>query len=984
MNQRRQLFLIVMMCASGALHASPQLFSFVLPWNDSSNSAISLGGLNAAPAGTQGFVGVDANGHLATTAGRMRFWGVNTCFGADFPQNADADAVAARMAKFGINIVRFHHMDMYAAQNGIWSGTSPDRTLSPAQLDKLDYFINALKRHGIYADLNLCVSRPFNRGSDLPAAIDSVSDWKIRAALGFFDSQILSLQKQYAQALLTHVNPYTGNAYINEPAVAFIEINNENGLLQQYLSGQIDAIPGYYKNELTTQWNAWLLARYTTNAALVSAWNILSAPTGSEMITNGNSSNAAAASWNLEQHNGAAASISVTNDAPGGGRALRIDVTATGSEGWYVQCNQGSLALDKSKPYILSFLVKADMARAITATIGMAHDPWSDLGYSMTANCTTAWQQFCDTFNVTASDANGRLNFSNMATHTGTIWLSDISLKIGGTVGLYAGENLDNKTIPYFPYQNGPARTTEARHDWYGFLTVTEKNYWVAMRDYIKTTLGARSIVFGTIMGCSTPNILSAFDVFDTHAYWQHPDFPGVAWSSTDWRMNNSAMVNHQTDNTFLSLAPKRVLGRPHCVTEYNHPAPNTFQAECFLFLATYASLQDWDAVFAFDYNSSLNSWNRQMATGYFDIDQNPVKMASLIPAANAFRRADIAPALQQVVAPISKETELEQLFTTWAWKLVDATSAGVNAAVALQHRIAIALDGQSVPADALPVTTAAPTGGAITSDTREIVWDASTAGKGFITVDTRKTKFVYGYCGGRTVTLSGFTIAPADSGQNGFSVLALSVMKGDSFGNASQILLTALGTQQNTGQLWYQYPSTALSFPPAEDVSITSRDQWGSAPSLCEGISGTVTLPYAPSAVQVWALTATGARGTALPVSASSGSAQFTIAPASQALWYELAVTGPPISVQNNGIHQGIASSVTIAVTGKGLHLRIPSAQPTMVRFFTATGVLARQKCIEGKASTCTIPFNGLRAGCYMISVSTAAKTQVIRHIIY
>jgi hypothetical protein len=69
-------------------------------------------------AGGAGFVTVK-DGHLFAGEKRLRIFGVNTCFAASFPDKEMAPKVAARMAKFGINCVRFHHMDMFSAPMGI-------------------------------------------------------------------------------------------------------------------------------------------------------------------------------------------------------------------------------------------------------------------------------------------------------------------------------------------------------------------------------------------------------------------------------------------------------------------------------------------------------------------------------------------------------------------------------------------------------------------------------------------------------------------------------------------------------------------------------------------------------------------------------------------------------------------------------------------------------------------------------------------------
>ena len=329
MNRRPRVFrpfvffalALVFSCATagGPAPAAPErFFDFVMPWDDAAPSAVSLRGLSAAPAGGQGFVTATSEGHLRVSSGRIRFWGVNLAFGANFPEKDQAPAIAARMSKYGINLVRFHHMDNRAAPDGWWKTINPDRELDPEQLDNLDFFIAELKKKGIYADLNLLVSRPFRRGSDLPADIEKVTDWKRRATLGFFDDQLLSLQKTLARDLLTHRNPYTGHRYIDEPAVAFIEINNENGLAHSFLSGDLDDLPAFYAAELRKQWNAWLAGRYRDQAALERAWRARLVAPGRSILLNGDFSSGSGGGWNMENHGTARSTADVDGDGPAG------------------------------------------------------------------------------------------------------------------------------------------------------------------------------------------------------------------------------------------------------------------------------------------------------------------------------------------------------------------------------------------------------------------------------------------------------------------------------------------------------------------------------------------------------------------------------------------------------------------------------------------------------------------------------------------
>ncbi|MBP7791629.1 MAG: CIA30 family protein [Candidatus Goldbacteria bacterium] len=893
---------------------SGTVFPFVLPWNDSTNNAVDLSLIVYRNINAEGFVRATSDGHFTVNSGRIKFWGTNTTFGGNFPSKSNALQAAARLAKYGFNAVRFHHMDMY----DIWTGTNPDRTISPAKLDLLDYFIFQLKQKGIYADINLVVSRPFNRGTDLPADIDLITDWKVRDALGFFDPQTRQLQKDYARDLLTHYNPYTGNSYVNEPAVAFIEINNENGLTQAFLSSQLDGLPPYYYNLLNTQWNNWLKNKYQTQQALETGWGVLNQPPGSEILTNGRFTTGNTTPWVAEFHDTATGSAVVeTGTGPGGLNCARINVTTAGSQGWHVQFNQPNLSVTAGVPYTITFYAKADTNRTIDLSLMMAHDPWSNLGFSTQINLTNAWQVFTFTFSPNASDTNARINFGSMGLAAGgSFYFTDVSLRQGGLIGLKSGENLYTTGIDNFKNQGDTVRTTEGRKDWFRFLQETESNYWIDMRDYIRNTLGAHALIFGTIIGCSTPNVQSVYDAIDTHAYWQHPEFPGQPWSSTDWYVRNNPMVNNQAGSTVAGLGLKSVLNKPHLVTEYNHPHPNSYEAESMFFLSTYGSLQGWDAVFEFDYNGS-DDWNLQKIDGYFAVNQNMVKMASMIPAALAFHRGDISEGVNTVVIPIDREREIQELLSTWAWWLVDGAKAGENPKTSLIHKVRMAVEGQSIPPGSISPGTTNVSENVMTSDTGEIVWDASDASAGYVKVDTPKTKFVYGFQNGRTYYLSGVTITPGATLADGFSAIAVTILDGDSFLSAQKILITALGTQYNTNAQFYQYPDTLISFPPLMGINVTLRDKWGTSPVMVEGIPGTVILPCSYADVSSWALDTTGARKTAVPVTNNGGFASISIGPSYQTLWYEVVVSHPEYTATATGTNTPVCSpTATVTIT--------------------------------------------------------------------
>lgn len=259
-----------------ATPAEVPMVPFVVDWSADVTAAplADVSFLLHAPAGKEGFIGV-RNGHLALPDGsRFRIWGINATMQAGLPAKAEAPLVAASLARRGLNCVRFHFLDRLAPTGLIDASRDDTRRLDPQQLDRLDFFIAELQRHGIYANLNLNVGRTYKAG-------DGVRDFELLGfpkGLTYFNERLIELQQEYARELLTHVNPYTGHAYSAEPAVAIVEFVNENSLVEAWFSNRLlgnqtnkpsgtwNDIPPSYAAELTVQYNTWLAKRLPPEA----------------------------------------------------------------------------------------------------------------------------------------------------------------------------------------------------------------------------------------------------------------------------------------------------------------------------------------------------------------------------------------------------------------------------------------------------------------------------------------------------------------------------------------------------------------------------------------------------------------------------------------------------------------------------------------------------------------------------------------------
>ena len=231
---------------------------YVMNHRAATSSPADLLFLHDAPAGKDGFIRIQG-GHLVKPNGqRIRFWGVHLTDWSrgsiELPPKEDTPMWAATLARFGVNIVRLHFLDL-AAPRGIVDNSKDDsRSFDPQQLDRLDFLVWELKKRGIYMDLNLNVGRSYKAGDGV-AGFDQIQWGK---GLTLFDARLIELEKEYAKQLLTHVNPYTKTEYRNEPAIAMVEIVNENALYLGFSSRVT-----FYEDELTRLYNDWLHKKLT-------------------------------------------------------------------------------------------------------------------------------------------------------------------------------------------------------------------------------------------------------------------------------------------------------------------------------------------------------------------------------------------------------------------------------------------------------------------------------------------------------------------------------------------------------------------------------------------------------------------------------------------------------------------------------------------------------------------------------------------------
>lgn len=854
---------LVLPSMAGVTADEPAPFPFVISY-EAPDNVTNVSSWLPKPAGGNGFVR-PLNGHLATDAGPIRLWATNLCFEACFPSHEDAEKVAARMARIGINCVRMHHMDA----RSIWGKSENKTIIDPEQLEKLDYLIYQLKQHGTYTDLNLHVSRTLGDKEGFPHADQRP---KYDKGIGNFEPRMIEMQKKYARDLLAHVNPYTKTSYCNEPAVAMVEISNEDALFDIWNRGDLDNLPEPYATTYRGLWNKWLVKKYGTTDHLKKAWNAEASPLGDELLSDPKFEQPMGKAWSLQTDRQAKVDVSTTKDGPDGQPALRLKIEQMGAQAWVPQLWHAKLAVKKDRPYTLSGFVRTNDSRKLGVNCMMNHEPWQRVGLSSRIEAGAEWTPFRLTFVAQADDDNVRVTFSEF--QPGVYELANVSFRSGGIVGLEAGQKIENASVPVVT-RSSINLTQTARNDFVDFMWDTEHDYWLGMYHFLKDELKVKSPVSGTQLNYGPATIQAELDYLDAHSYFHHPSFPGRPWDSKNWFVRNLALVNSADGGTLTRLAARRIAGMPYTVSEYNHPAPNSYAAEGLPMIAAFGRFQKWDGIFSFTYSHSQD-FEPQRLSGFFDIKGDPAKLAHHIAASALFLRGDVDQARETILTGMSPQVERDLLHETMNARSLTAESVGLSLTEAMRH--AIALDVESDTGYESKPESETPT--QITSDTGQLRWDFSQPEAGFFIADTPKTKVFTGFGRGRTFNL-GDVLLKLGKTKRDWATITMTNIDGADLGSPGRILLAATGDVQNTGAK-------------LEDLGggrVTLSNQWGEAPILCEGIDAALALPVDSKKVKFYALDESGNRKASIPVRNRSGRTILEIGPDYKTLWYEIEI---------------------------------------------------------------------------------------------
>lgn len=359
------------------------------------------------------------------------------------------------------------------------------------------------------------------------------------------------------------------------------------------------------------------------------------------------------------------------------------------------------------------------------------------------------------------------------------------------------------------------------------FYAHVETSYFEDMRGYLQKTLGVKVPIITTndhtyfISGLPLLRSTSKFAAQDAHSYWQHPAIYG---------RRATPMVDDPLHSMVVKLARTTMLGKPFTVSEINEPFPNDYGGELIPIIASYAAFQDWDGVFFYSFEPKLNGQWRAEIGDYFDIAQDPVKIAQMPLGALTFLRHDVQAARQTIARTYSTAEVNESARAPADTKPYWTPDFPVGLPLVHGSRVRC-LD--CAPMGKLP----SPQGENLVSDTGELRWHASGEHTGFLTTQSARTEIITGFTasalrkGGKTTHIQTDIV-------NEFATVGLSALDSKPLSVSDKMMLVATGFSRNSGSVW--------------DSRHAMMSKWGSAPTMIEPVTGWVMLKNLEGAVQV------------------------------------------------------------------------------------------------------------------------------------
>ena len=586
------------------------------------------------------------NGHFYYRDKQVRFFGTNAAISSAFPKKEEAPYIAKRMAQLGINIVRFHHMDGYA----IWEKNKANTKLSKEKLDLLHYFLFCLKNNGIYANINLHVSRVY---SEIQNENDIINVFKYGKSLDRYYPQFIQDQLDYAKDLLCSYNNYTGYKIGEDPMILNIELNNENTMFNLENDDNIKLLTPNLRNELNNQWKTFIKDKYSDNYDKIDSFY------NNETIN----------STNLVENNTITCQKNQGNFTIDG-KKVTFDIFDIPSVSWGNQIHYGVIDIENYTLYTIEFdaRVEKETTDPINFQFQENASPYRIYLRIPNIKLSTKSEHYIlsakTVYNCQFNEDSKAKPKIILPTSINKYEITNLKVYKGRYHINFTENGEKNLEKILYPNSTLIQNLPNMAYDLRLFFYHTEINTQNNITNYIKNDLGFKNLYvldsqinYGSFLTFMRESELS--DISDIHSYWEHPSFEeGHSWDKNFYFIKNTPMVKSQTFGTLNRLTKGKSKNKPYTISEYNHPFPSEYLHEKFAFFGSWPSFHDFDAIYQFCYDQSDEGY----ISSYFSMATIPIDFSLAIYTALAFRSYYVPKSDNYVKVKLNKGYILEKM----------------------------------------------------------------------------------------------------------------------------------------------------------------------------------------------------------------------------------------------------------------------------------------------------------------------------------
>jgi len=901
---------------------------------------------------------------------RFRIVGTTIRLTGCFPDSITAVRMARRLRALGINTVQFMQFDytFYQPYTILAPGTtSTGGGLDSAQAARFDFFMHQLRESGIYYGFVFhSLWRP--RVGDGIRQYDSTGNGA-RTPI-FFDKRMQQVHREIMGLVLNHVNPHTGLAYKDDPALLYVmpieessfdvlwmytkDVVRSNYTGSQYVGLQHHAL-------MDSLYNADLKAKgYTINAQLESAWRQW-AENPAEQVRNGGFEDPfdqSAWTFRVNTGLGAQAVMQYTDTEKATGTyAARILIGAPSTNGSSagIYLLQALTEVKRQHMYTAKLKLKTSgqqqKRRARVYVYNSAY-PYEGYGLDQTFEITSSWKEYSFDFVAKSSNPTSVYFVIYLGMDPGDVYIDDVSFRESNIGGLRQGEDVAQGTVERLSFFDGLISPKRAKHAADFYMNMME-NTFESIRMFIRDTLKS------DVMLAPGRRTYSARDRYAARNY----DF----FTYYDFRSSTNALVDETGGSTMWVHAANNVVDKPYVMSALNTQYPRSYQPESAVFFPAYAGLHDWDGIHFSYFTASPRVGDVNVdSNSYWEIFDKSFMLTMLPTASNMLRRYDISPSDKVLTIENNQETyDYPQFHSNQVFSLSNGADGRIGLFRRVQVDPEVKAEESFLPQLEISALSGTVDPSALDAENEQIYFDAT---KRVLRVLSPNYKAVVGRIQGEIITEEGFIVEQVSAGDHTSVVLSSLTDKPI---HQSERNLLVIGARGVNADAVFNSANTAF-------------DVWGKEPLMLEGRTVYVTIS-APEFDSCF-VTPLGTDARPIPnkrrLVERSKTGRFSIAAETnvdKSPWYMVEFSKIPTSVNEEGRVGGLRvwpNPVTDGITTVQV-----AEGSTSVSLVDLSGRVVYNTFVDGVVATLSL--HGLSAGAYEVLVDggLGGRSMIVVH---